>query len=455
MSKKNTIYELIRKKMKHPRYEGHKMPVSRRDFIKMGIIASGGYLMPSVFPSRSWAAARPHIPFLVFDLAGGAGMPANFLVGQKGGPEDLCAKYEQHGWNPRAASALDTTFGLPMSRQASGMLEGLRQTLPPEILNQGTRKLLQMASVCNFSLDDTSDNRLSAITLVSKSGLLGEYLASGIGLQPSLSGGNSDVFLKDSTYKPKVITSLDDVRKLTSLGDRFLGLESETKDQIFRNFEELGADYSELSAAYKDLRQFGRTMDAGDPTLSPEAVEVYDLANNGFNINTQTRAAVVYNVLKGYTGPGVITIGNCDYHDGTQTTGDEKDLEIGVELGRAFHLAHKLQTPLFVQIITDGGVYASGDSFDRSWLGDQNLHSLSVMAYYDPTGKTTTRRLQLGHYTRGGELAQENNIVKEESMMVRSVMANYLAVQGLEGRFEELTGIRLRPEDLDKLLVFG
>ncbi len=432
----------------------HKRPKTRRDFIKFGMMAGGGLLLPSLFSNKTWAAMGSHVPFLVFDLSGGASMSGNFLVGKREGPLDLCARYEAHGWDPRSSGSLDETFGLPLSAQRSMMLRGLRDNLPVEIVSQGEKKYLQMASICNFSLDDTSDNRLSALSLVSKTGLVGEFLASGIGLTSNLSGGNSDVFLKEPSYKPKMITSIEDVLDLTSLGDRFKQVSDENKQKIYARFKELGANYPELAQAYNDLDQFGEPLLQGNPQNSPEAIEVYGNELQ-FDSRTQLRASIAFNVIQGYTGPGVITIEDCDYHDGTQETGDRKDEEIGSEIGKAISLAHKLGKPLFIQIITDGGVYASSDSYDRAWIGDQNQHSLSVMAYFDPTGSAEQQRLQLGHYTDSGVLSQTDNPVKDEEAMVKAVMANYLSVQGLLGQFENLTGLRGRADEIDPLICFS
>lgn len=465
--KKKTIEEKAFEILNKKGFEDHKRPNSRRDFIKLGLLAGGGALMPISFMDQVFAATtkfRPTIPFLVFDLAGGASMPGNFLVGQKGGPEDLCENYKAHGWNPRAAGALDHTFGLPMSTNNSRMLEGLRNTLPSEILNQGNKKLLQMASFCHFSLDDTTSNRSSALTLMSHIGLTGSVLKSGIGQRGSASGGNSSSYLEDSQLRPKLIQRFEDINTLTSLGDRFLGMDESAKSIVRQKLVEAGQEHPGLINAYKELSQFGSLHTKGDPTQSEEMIAAYNLNNNP-NEATRVEAGIVYNVLQGYTGPGVITIPGCDYHDGTQTTGDNKDLEIGTKIGQAIHAAHLLGQPFFFQIITDGGVYAPGsDNYDRRWLGDQNLHSLTVIGYYDPRGKTQMRRLQVGHYTPNAQLKiataeeearGENFISKKPENMVLAVLANYLHLHGAVGEFQALSGSRLDTNIIDELLVFG
>ncbi|MEZ4870837.1 MAG: twin-arginine translocation signal domain-containing protein [Bdellovibrionales bacterium] len=450
--KHETIFDYLKRKYSHPAYESHKAPITRRDLIKLGALAGGAFALPSLFPSNTWAATRPHIPFLCFDLAGGLGLPANFLVGQRGGPDNLCDKYQQHGWDPR--EGVDKTFGLPMSAKSSRILTGLQATLPEEILNQGSEKYFQMASMATFSLDDGGETPLSALSMVSKAGLVGEKLKSGISLNPTLSGGHSAPFLNSTAYRPQYISNLNDIRSMTSLGSAFTNLPEETKSALFKQFAEHGIKYPELLTAYQDLRNFGTLHEEGDPTKATEVREVYDDLDN--NEVSALRAAVAYNVLKGFTGPGVITIEECDYHDNTSFTGDLKDEEFGRELGRVIALAHKLQTPLFIHIITDGGVYSDSESFNRIWLGDQSLHSLSVIGFYDPTKQTEQLQLQLGHYTPGGELSlSPNNPVANEAQMIQAVMINYLGLHGLEGNIQQLTGIRVQPETIDLLRVFG
>ncbi|MCB0355499.1 MAG: hypothetical protein KDD40_00740 [Bdellovibrionales bacterium] len=464
MNKKYLLNLAKQKYKNNSLYDNHKLPNSRRDFIKLGLLTAGGYLLPSSIPFNAFAQTiqKPTIPFLVFDLAGGAGLPANFLVGQKGGPEDLCKDYRKHGWNPRANQALDTTFGVPMSLQNSKLLEGLRSTLPEAVLKQKEKKYFQMATICNFSLDDTSDNKASALTLVSKAGLVGTYLKTGLGQRPIPPNYLSDNLLEDSQFVPKLVNNLDDVLKLTSLGRRFLELDKTTKQEIRDKLYFVGKNFPELSQAYKDLSQFGDLHLQGDPTKSPEISEAYSLGNLNLQFLSDNensillQAGITYNVLQGFTGPGVISIGDCDYHDSTQDTGDYKDLEIGEAIGRAVAAAHFLKKPLFFQIITDGGVYAPGsDEYDRTWEGDENMHSLSVMGFYDPSAQISMRKLQLGHYTEGAEVDIETFVGQKPENMVISVMANYLYLNGLHNEFEKLTGIRMRASEIDDLLVFA
>src|SRR4051812_27739114 len=90
-----------------------------------------------------------HVPFLVFDLAGGAGLPANFLVGKKAGPYDLLSSYNQLGWSPRKSGAVDNRFGLPMAnKDISKVLAGMLS-----VMSENAQANLRMASILNISQD--------------------------------------------------------------------------------------------------------------------------------------------------------------------------------------------------------------------------------------------------------------------------------------------------------------
>ena len=121
---------LDKKKLEH--LEGHSLS-TRRDFLSHGFISFAALTsMPSIlslgFQQAAAQEAQALAPFMTFDMAGGAALPGNFLVGNQGGPEDLLESYSQIGWDPRESGALNKEFGLPMSANHSGMLRGLLAT---------------------------------------------------------------------------------------------------------------------------------------------------------------------------------------------------------------------------------------------------------------------------------------------------------------------------------------
>lgn len=448
------LLKSLREILKKLTYADHQFKGSRREFVKLGLMTGGAALMPMGFLSRAFAHTPPTIPFLVFDLAGGAGLSANFLVGQKGGPEDLCENYRKMGWNPRANDSLDRTFGLPMSKNHSRLLAGLKVTLPKAIGDSENQKMLKMASVCHFSLDDTSTNQSSVVTLISKAGLRGSYSRSGLGMISSASGGNSDVLLRDAKFKPVAVRDAQDILKMTSFGVDYEAMPKRMRDEIFKLLRAASANSPEFIEIYENLSESGVIRPEMNVRNSKPVIDLY--SQGGFlSPETELQASVVYNVLSGHTGPGVITIGGCDYHDNTQATGDNKDFEIGQAIGRAVHAAQILQKPLFFQIISDGSVYATeSNNYERIWRGDANQHSISVFGMFKPHKNVENRRLQLGHFTPQGQIDMDNPIGKGPEKMVVSALATYLHMNGMAGSIEALTGIRVPDYELDEMLLF-
>lgn len=454
--------------------EGHARPRTRRDFLKYGLIpVAGQILMPTLLTSlltskRAFAgdkAGSGYIPFLVFDMAGGAALPGNFLVGQAGGPEDLCSDYSKLGWDPRGSDALDKSFGLPMAKNASQLLAGMRQGASAEALAN-----LRMGSFCHFSQDDTSSNQISALTLVAHAGLRGRFIPQGVGARNSISGGNSDAALKEAQYKPLFVQSTRDIQEAISHGPAFESFDDDHILSLSRLIVEMSAEQirnipnnekliESAGNGYGRMQTYGKTIAGLDPTQDQNATQVYGL-NRGGNPQDENQifGSIAHNVLRGNTGPGAITIGDFDYHNKGQKFADGKDLEMGVQIGRAVELAHRTKTPLFFQILTDGGVSAKSGS--RDWEEDSNVRSMTVIGFYHPTRPPEQRRLQVGEYTAKGVVNQDNPLIgggadQAPLKVADAVLANYLAACGKIGEYEKSSNGKFRNMEIDQVLIFG
>ena len=157
-------------------------------------------------------------------------------------------------------------------------------------------------------------------------------------------------------------------------------------------------------------------------------------------------------MLKGQSGPGVISIGGCDYHDGTQTAGDTKDREIGIEIGRAVEYAHKIQVPLMIQVITDGGIYPREGS--RTWQGDSVDTCMSVVGYYRPDAAPKYIRQQVGAYTNTQGADQSTIVGANPLFAAYGVFANYLQAAGRLGEFQKIIPGVFSDQQLQSLLIF-
>lgn len=448
----------------------HHRLATRRDFLSQGLIAFG-----ATISLPSWANALANCSgdegalssmpaYLVFDMAGGAGLPGNFLVGKEGGPEDYLAKYDLLGWNPKESGALNSDFGLPMSAKYSKILEGILANSSVE-----ARKNLRMGSLCHFAQDDSSSNRLNSASLAVSAGLKGKFVGNGIGIVNSASGGNSAPTASGSAYKSVYVKSVTDIFGMTNFGgDALKEFEIAQKIALVNGSIAMSqsqtADYAQMidgqilaeqsECAYSSSSKFLTDVSGLDPRTDTQTQAVYNInQNSGPTDQNVLAAALVMNSLKGNSGPSTWTLGGCDYHDGTQASGDAKDLDMGVQIGRAVQLAFQLKKPLFFQILTDGGVFSGRGN--RNWNGDSGDKCMTIVGFYDPKGPRNMIRQQVGYYT-DGQGAERNTLIGSEPMLVGyAVLANYLNICGRLGEFASLApGVFDSNAKLQSVLLF-
>jgi hypothetical protein len=476
-------------KKKDP-FEGHKKPVTRRDFLARGTLGFSATLFaPSILGTllRSAKAdggscgsttSNGMIPMLVFDCAGGAAFAGNFLVGGQGGPQDLLPSYDVLGWDPRASGALDNRFGLPMSAKYSQILAGiLAQTDPAAQAN------FRMGSFCHLSQDDSQINSTSALILAIEAGAAGNIVNRGIGgavnpgglLSPpqALSGGNSGAAEMAPAYQPILANSINDVLGAVSFGPALSNLSvssrrgilqaalSMSKEQLNRLSQgNPGPFADQMNCGFQTAMGYADAGPQLDPRNDANISKIYNISSSTDPADPSLiTAAIVMNVLKGQTGPGVISIGGCDYHDGTQTTGDGIDLSIGTQIGQALQAAYLLKTPLFVQIITDGALNA--DQGTRNWSGDAGFRGMSVIGYYNPTKipsyvTASNQQIQQIGAFNAGQGADESTIVGADTGQVAyACYANYLQVCGQLAAHADQLALPFPSGSVDQVLIFN
>ena len=468
------------KKNKDNQFADHAPPVTRRQFLSRGGFALSATLMAPTFlsgvlkanahdPASCAAAANDNfIPMLVFDCNGGAALPGNFLVGGAGGPQDLLPSYNTLGWDPRAAGALDTRFGLPMSAKLSQILAGIIANASP-----AAQANFRMGSFCHASQDDSQINLTSALILALEHGSSGSIVQRGLGLGgdrgTNLSGGNSSAVDQSSALQPVNVASVNDVLNAVSMGPALDTLSLASRRSLLQSVlnmskEQLmaisggspGPFADQMFCAYQNAASYTDAGKALDPRNDAAMSKIYAIngqtaADSGDLIS----AAIVMNVLKKQSGPGVITINGCDYHDGTQTAGDGIDLNIGVQIGRAIEAAYQLKTPLFVQIITDGGLFASTDT--RNWGGDSGDKSMTVVGYYNPNAVPKLLKPaspQIGSYNIGQGADQSTLIGADTGKVAYASFANYLQVCGALAANTDVFST-VFGNNLNDILLFG
>jgi hypothetical protein len=233
------------------RHPGHRRPLSRRDFIAQGFARGGAVLAgTSIFslfanPRAAHAALSPDIqallgscgisnlgagkiPFICFDLAGGANIAgSNVLVGQQGGQQDFLttAGYGKLGLpgdmtpasgNP--GSFIDSSLGLAFHSD-SAFLRGMKTRL-----SAGTMAAINGAVIPARSENDTGNNPHNPMYAIWRAGADGELLTL-IGSQSSDSGGNSmaPAAMLDVSVRPTKVDRSSDVTGLVDTG-KLVGL---------------------------------------------------------------------------------------------------------------------------------------------------------------------------------------------------------------------------------------
>jgi hypothetical protein len=461
---------------KHMRDFKHPL-VTRRDFLSHGILAFGAmstlpnfFNIPKAFAAGGMCsgggdAGPTAFPFMAFDMAGGASLPGNFLVGGKGGPMDLIPSYGTLGWDPREGSSLNNDFGLPMSAKYSTMLAGILATA-----SAPARANLRMGSLCHVADFDTSTNPFNAGILALKSGARGKFINNGSGIKDSNSGGNSSAVDQGPVYKPVLVGNVNDFLKATSFGGpSFSGFPVEKLRAMANGAIDLSdlqkQDYAGLpggqaladasACSYQKTLEFLDGVSGLDPRQDAAMQQIYNISqNSGDGDMSVVEAGVLMNTIDGNCGPSTWTLGGCDYHVGNSTTGDAKDQEMGMTIGRAVEIAYQRQKPLFFQIITDGGNASAQGS--RNWQSDSGERTMTVLGYFDPKGAPEMIRQQVGNFT-SGEGADKTSILGSDPRLVAyAAFANYLNVQGRIGDFSTYApGVFAGAGELDRVLIFA
>ncbi|WPU63376.1 hypothetical protein [Peredibacter starrii] len=479
MKKKHDVDDVL-KPMYH---EGHRLK-TRRDFLAQGFLGMTAFaLAPSALSLLSSSAhaaeCSPAIishltPVIIIDLAGGGNIAgSNVMVGGAGGQMDFLANYASLGlpndFHPSKSGQVNTEMGLAF-HSGSGILQGIRN-----ITSQGTRDKTEGAIFCSTSDDDTGNNQSNPIYWLHKAGAKGS-LTQLAGTQQTDSGGNSTSPIDsiNPAVAPVRITSRQEAINLVSTGN-VLGSFSETKVKSILNAASRISERKLAGFSRRSLPEqvqalvacgFSESSDQlyrvkstdVDPNNDTDSQTIFNKINNQ-DVRNRSRA-ITKLVLEGRIGVGTITLGGFDYHDGTRTTGDTKDFELGQLMGAIMELAAVKDTDVVIYVLTDGGV-AAGGTVDGSgkfiWSGDSGQRSSTFMMVYKKDGRPglrTTKR-QIGYFkangaVEGSALLTSNSVVTTSKAMV----ANYLALHGLEGNFENVVGDDPFRNNLDRYLVF-
>jgi len=450
----------------------HSRPVTRRDFLRQGFISgsgivAGGALLSLLGNPRLAQAALSNdlltmardagcpldvlgagskIPFICFDLAGGASMVgSNVLVGGRGGYMDdplSVAGYSKMGipgdmvpgggdtspplngpnqdTNTSNDDFTDTTLGLPFHSD-SGFLRGILSKLT--IINAGN---VNGAVIPARSDNDTANNPHNPMYGIAQIGADGDITRL-IGSRSSESGGNSvsPALLINPEWRPtKVdrpsdVTGLVDTKGLLSVLSGTSGptdvravMESMARissQKIGHANPQLGAAADEniqklLRCGYLNSADIADTFAGRDISPDDRDEDAIIVSNNGGIFSTeefdnsrdrrefQKTASVMKMVIDGHAGAGTIQMGGYDYHTGDRAVGEIRDLRAGICMGACLEYAARRGKPLMIYVFSDGSVASNGTTEDGAgrgkgvWTGDNSSTAASFFLVYNPGG---------------------------------------------------------------------
>jgi hypothetical protein len=500
------------------KHGSHKKPVTRRDFLAQGFLTGAATLVaptmlgmltnPRVARALSpdiqdiatnicqITAGAGKIPFICFDLAGGANMVgSNVLVGKEGGQLDFLSTqgYVKQGLasdmlpNNATTNFINTEFGLAFHTD-SAYLRGMLEMTSP-----ATRANVNGCVIAARSENDTGNNPHNPMYGIARSGAKGELLTL-IGSQNSDSGGNSmaPAMLMDPSNRPSKIDRTSDVTGLVDTGDLANLLSAEDTVAVMESMVRLSNDKLDRvttslanDAQVEDQVRCGyvKTADTVEkfsdpaelnPSIDPDILGAGGIFGAGPEFpdrEFEKTAAVMKLVVRGYAGAGTISMGGFDYHTGERATGEERDLRAGRCMGACLEYAARAGVPLMMYVFSDGSLSSNGRIDDSvggrgkgEWTGDNQQTAASFFLVYNPTGRAVllssgseARHQQLGYFSAGGDVVTSSSpAANNVNLLVQTVLLNYMALHDEAGNFESTFGTALGGgAALDAMIAFN
>ncbi|HEX5787110.1 MAG TPA: hypothetical protein VFY03_02940 [Woeseiaceae bacterium] len=492
------------------RHPDHKRPVTRRDFLAQGFIGgsaytlSGGFLSLFANPREALAALSPDldalrpgcgiaangagkIPFICFDLAGGANIAgSNVLIGQEGGQSDFLATigYSRQGLPGDMVPGLtDPVTGQPYANFDLGLgfhldsafRRGIIDTITP-----GNEANVNGAVIPARSDNDTGNNPHNPMYGIARAGADGSILRLA-GSENTDSGGNSmlPMTLYDPELRPTKVDQPSDVVNLVDTGDLVGILSKEDATAVMESIyrltdSKMGRVNTQVTndAIIKDLVRCGYLKAADiadrfggvpiDPGLDPVIVgpsgvfsDAEFFANDTSGREFRKTASIMKLVLNGYAGAGCIEMGGYDYHGGRRAEGEVKDYRAGRCMGAVIEYAARLATPVMIYVFSDGSLSSNG-AIDNTvdgrgkgeWDSDNSSTAASFFLVYNPGRRPTiigatpeeiARHQQIGYMSSDGAVQRAatpaaNNV----PLLVNTVLLNYMALHGEQGLFGQV-----------------
>ncbi|TLY96346.1 MAG: general secretion pathway protein GspF [Gammaproteobacteria bacterium] len=501
-------------------HENHPLPVTRRDFVAAGFLSGPAMVIGPAWLGALLEASRAEagvplspdiqallgsgqcnvptaaggLPFICFDLAGGANLVGSeVLVGVQGGQTNFLstAGYGKLGvpgnMVPTSSANIDASLGLLW--HADGAIKrGILSKATTPATAAGTNG----AVICAMSQNDTQNNPHNPMYGIAKAGAQGLLLTLA-GTESTVSGGNSQapMALVDPALQPTTISQPSDATALVNTGGATADpvavavLESQARIsggttpyqsgntgsfggalsapngsipgvQLYSDPVTDSALKNQVRCAYvksaNTAAVFGNPA-ALDPTQDPNIVggtTPIFTASDFMDNDVQKTATVMKLVLDGFAGAGTITLGGYDYHDGTRATGEGRNFKAGQMIGAVLEYAQRVGKPVMIYVFSDGSLTSTG-MVDSSvggrgklgWQGDNSSVASTFFLAYSPKGRPQLRNgtagQQIGYFGSDGSVVSTSSpAANAVNQLVQVVILNYMGLLGTDAQFPTL-----------------
>jgi hypothetical protein len=496
----------------------HPKPVTRREMIAAGLMSGPAMVIGPAWlggllkASRANAALSPDIqallgsgqcnvptasgtlPFICFDLAGGANLVGSeVIVGQQGGQTNFLttAGYGKLGvpgnMVPSSSTFIDSSLGLLFHSDAA-----IKRGILSKATTPATAAGTNGAVFCAMSQNDTQSNPHNPMYGIAMAGAQGLLLTL-IGTESSVSGGNSQapMALINPALQPTTISQPSDAVGLVNTGGATADpvavavLESQARisggstPYVSGNPTTISGALSAPSGSTPGVQLYtdpvadtalknqvrcayvrsANTADAFgnpsalDPTKDPNIIggttPIFTASDFSDN-DVAATATVMKLVLDGYAGAGTITLGGYDYHDGTRATGETRNFKAGQMIGAVLEYAHRVGKPVMIYVFSDGSLTSTGmvDSSTAGrgklgWQGDNSSVASTFFLAYSPSGRPSLRNgaagQQIGYFSADGSVVSTGSpAANSVTQLVELLLLNYMGLMGTDGQFSTL-----------------
>ncbi len=456
---------------------GHKMPVTRREFVAQGLIAGTGYMfLPSLLDAILNGSIARAAECATGSAAGGLTLPAHVTVGASGGacfawdfiPGDAGGNF-LNGY---------TTIGLPNNSLLASPFANTNLristtgTMVPAILAAAGAAVCARTTVIPIAVKSSDDNNTDKLDI--SASLVNVGLVSKVkvmGNQSTATGVSFSDGMGLSPVTPFVPRSVNDV--VGALGSpavgAFAALPMVQRDRVMRMISNISKDEASRLMQASTGKQAADLLDCahtqnitlatapakGDPRIDTRVNTIWGLTAVSNDSNT-VEAAMVLAALNGDSGPIGINRGGFDYHNQGQTVQNNKHVELGTLIGRILASAAAIGKDVVISLITDGATSAGGDLAPG---GDSGNRGMRVQFHFKAAGNLPNVKAlnsMIGYFNASQQNDPGSPTRDNETRGAISALLNYLQFAGQLGMLNTaFPGNQLSTTDISTLTALG